>query len=171
MHTNLRRNRIQPSAAYLSIGLQGSLRRAIYVIALLAVVAVLATAAFSKLSDMRAFEKVIVSSYLVPVSWSSATALLVVALEVLAAAGLLHRTTRVIASALAAALFAGFATFAIWRIYAGIPLSCGCFGRLAEASPAQSLLLNLSLGALSVGLIVATRRMASRYVAASSGGS
>lgn len=80
--------------------------------------------------------------------WAWDTTLLIIALELLAAALLLHpRTVR--AGALAsAALLVGFAAFALFYVYVlkGEPLECGCFGRLiASQLGVKTALRNLAL--------------------------
>ena len=125
------------------------MRRALRIIVLVSrsgLAAMWLLAAGAKLYTVTDFRANVAS--IIGARWAWDTALLVIALELLAAVLLIHpRAVR--AGALASsALLVGFAAFALFYVYVlkGEPLECGCFGRLiASQLGVKTALRNLAL--------------------------
>lgn len=130
-----------------------SLGRAISFLLYVAVFCLLAGAAVAKWQDFDKFHRVLSDSGLVTVDSAPAAAVLIIAAELLTAAGLLFTKTRTAALALVTGLGSLFFAYTVWRMFKGIGTPCPCFGKLLSLPPLESLSLSLALYGTGQGLL------------------
>jgi hypothetical protein len=118
---------------------------------------VFAAAALSKASVFREFEATLEASGLLPLSLVPPIAAAILGLELAVAVGLLGsmRVGSLHESSLQVSLILGssFVAYSLWRWMQGISAPCNCFGRLLVLSPAQSMMLSMSVVGISAAAL------------------
>lgn len=130
---------------------------------------VFATAATAKMQSMGDFERTLMASHLVPTALVSASAAVVISLELVVAVGLLAPLLRpnlqIISLKMAAVISATFLSYSAWRWVEDIPVPCQCFGVLFRIDPPFAILLNLFLLAIAFYALSGSGPMSTREYA------
>ena len=117
--------------------------------------AVFLLAATAKIRDYESFEITLNKSQLLGNGYAHWVGALIIAVELIAVAGLWFSGTHSISLYLITGLCCMFIGYSAWRWAQNIPVSCSCFGTLFKMAPWQSIVLNLGLLATTLFLFEA----------------
>lgn len=115
--------------------------------------AVFLLAASAKISNFESFEIILNKSQLLGGGYAHWIGMAIIAVELVAVAGLWFARTRPFSLHLFVGLCSLFIAYSAWRWTQNIPVPCSCFGALFKMSPAQSIGLNLGLIAITLFLL------------------
>lgn len=133
----------------------------------LALAAILAVAAYTKIKDPAEIVATMGRSGLVPSAWDHAASYALVAVELLLAlAVLLPKRIAVPGLAAYAALSSVFFGYSLWRGWQDIKASCGCFGLLLRLVPWHGAFLS---SLMCLAALLALRSLATPRPLASTG--
>ncbi len=124
--------------------------RRIVAVAILATI--LTSSIILKLGSLDQFLRVISKTFGMPLIWSQALGLGVIAIEMFAVLALARKKTRNIGLLACSSLFASFICFHLLKIMFQIAVPCTCFGAFYKMSPSTGVVLSLILFVTSESL-------------------